>query len=591
LIEMGAVVARSNYGGGADDVIVSPVTISSTQVAGLPASQSFQVWNLTNTAQLTGIQDSSGTPLASDLVVSSGTGAIPQFKGPDNYVGPLRLKHVGSGTSWIVQPNLPTLPPDTVVVAASTSQYQTDYRCDGTADEVQIQAAIDAVKAAGGGTVLLTAGTFNIAAPVLVEGYDDVDVEQDLYLRGAGPKNTTLAVTAGVNCGIRLGKCVRAHVSDLGLTIDGSSDGIQAVASTEVAGIHRSAWLSTISRIQVKGPFDGGDTGWAFDLDNVFRATISEIEVNGTTNGLRFYSSNSAFNPGDLIVARCFVDIANGASGGVAYKFESSAGNANQYCMITCHGIGSGGSGGQYGWQFTGAGATSHIRTIDCNAEQFQTTVQVGATAYDIDVDLVHVTVPNGGTLADFDGYGNRVRCGLAYIPASATVTLVDDDNTYSAKPNIFGPVDIYADTGSTVNVDVADTVLLRDITSDGPGTVSASLRMPPAVTPVKVATLTDAATIAINAALGNHFRVTTTANRALGVPTNPTDGQRIIVEHIASGGARTLSLTTGSTGAFQFASTGITGLTATNSGTADFLEFVYSASLARWRIVNVSKG
>ncbi|MFJ4567878.1 hypothetical protein ACIP4U_30140 [Streptomyces caelestis] len=51
-------------------------------------------------------------------------------------------------------------------------------------------------------------------------------------------------------------------------------------------------------------------------------------------------------------------------------------------------------------------------------------------------------------------------------------------------------------------------------------------------VSPAPV-TLTDAPTIATNAALGNHFRVTLQGNRTLGTPTNPTDGKRITWELI----------------------------------------------------------
>lgn len=41
-----------------------------------------------------------------------------------------------------------------------------DYICDGVADDVQIQAAIDAVNTAGGGTVFLKVGTYNITHPI-----------------------------------------------------------------------------------------------------------------------------------------------------------------------------------------------------------------------------------------------------------------------------------------------------------------------------------------------------------------------------------------------------------------------------------------
>jgi hypothetical protein len=55
--------------------------------------------------------------------------------------------------------------------------------------------------------------------------------------------------------------------------------------------------------------------------------------------------------------------------------------------------------------------------------------------------------------------------------------------------------------------------------------------------------TLTDAATIATNAALGCHFRVTLAGNRTLANPSNLTDGQRLTWEIVQDGtGGRTLS-------------------------------------------------
>jgi len=41
-----------------------------------------------------------------------------------------------------------------------------------------------------------------------------------------------------------------------------------------------------------------------------------------------------------------------------------------------------------------------------------------------------------------------------------------------------------------------------------------------------KILTLTDVATIAVNTALGGKFTVTLTADRTMGVPTNPAIGQ-----------------------------------------------------------------
>nr|WP_221374411.1 hypothetical protein [Actinoplanes polyasparticus] len=630
-------MARLTYGGGANDIIVTDATINGTLVAALPSAQTFSVWNLANSVQLTSILSEAGAALPSNLVTSSSVGQIPVFQGPDGYTGPLRLRHTGTSVSWILEPRDTSTPvslttidakgdllvgtaadtiarvavgsngqvlaansaltagvgwvtpaaggtatlPNTLVVAANGSGITGDYQCDGTADEVQINQALTALRGGAGGTVLLTAGTYNLAAPILIEGFDDVNIEQDLYLRGQGPTNTTLDVASGISCGIRLGRSVRAHVWDLGLETAGASDGIQAVASAVVpAGGYRSAWLSSIMRVQVIGPFDGTDTGWALDLDNMFRATIQDVEVNGTTNGMRFSSSNSAFNPGDMTVNRCFVDIGNGGNNGAAYHFDSVAGQVNQMAMITCHSIGNPAATGTVAWKFTGGSA--HMRLMNCNVEQFATTAQVGSSAYDIDLDFVHVTMRNGSTLADLDGYGCRVRCGLAYVEPAATITLVDDDNGYNLKPNVFGPVDVYADTGSTVNADTADTLVLRDVTYDGPGTVAAVVKQPTAVQPTKVVNLTDAATIATNASLGDTFRVTITAARTFGAPTNPTDGQRILYE-VGANGAYTPVFATGA-GAFVVSSGAAPAATA--AGSFDTFDCVYSAPANRWRVL-----
>lgn len=63
----------------------------------------------------------------------------------------------------------------TIVVAASNSLTPTladlAYRCDGVADEVEINNAIAAVIAVGGGSVVLLDGTFNLAAPINIRSY------------------------------------------------------------------------------------------------------------------------------------------------------------------------------------------------------------------------------------------------------------------------------------------------------------------------------------------------------------------------------------------------------------------------------------
>jgi hypothetical protein len=109
-------------------------------------------------------------------------------------------------------------------------------------------------------------------------------------------------------------------------------------------------------------------------------------------------------------------------------------------------------------------------------------------------------------------------------------------------------------------------------------------------VVPYAPVALTDAATVATDASLGVLFRVTIAGNRTLGAPSNATDGQSAIWEVTASGADRTLSLTTGSSGAFIFGSD-ITALTPVLSGKTDFIGAVYNSTAARWRVVAYIKG
>jgi hypothetical protein len=100
--------------------------------------------------------------------------------------------------------------------------------------------------------------------------------------------------------------------------------------------------------------------------------------------------------------------------------------------------------------------------------------------------------------------------------------------------------------------------------------------------------TLTDAATIATNASLGNHFRVTLGGNRTLGNPTNPTDGQKVIWELIQDAtGSRTITL--GNAFALGTDITSVTLTTTVNK--RDFLGAVYNAAAAKWYVIAFVKG
>ena len=98
------------------------------------------------------------------------------------------------------------------------------------------------------------------------------------------------------------------------------------------------------------------------------------------------------------------------------------------------------------------------------------------------------------------------------------------------------------------------------------------------AVSP-SVVTLTDAATIATNAALGNVFRVVLGGNRALGAPTNPTNGQQATWVVVQDGtGSRTLSYNA----IFLFPG-GVAPVLTTTASRADLLSGIYDSVADNW--------
>jgi hypothetical protein len=500
------------------------------------------------------------------------------------------------GTGKVPSAQLPPAVGDWAKYVASVSatpaeKARADWVCDGTADDVQIQAALDAVKAAGGGTVVLSSGTFNLAARLVIEGADDVDVEIDIHLRGQGPKSTTLAAGAGLVSAIHLSKVIRVHLTDLGFSIFGSSHGISSATTNGASSGHRSFWMSSFRNIQVNGPWDGTHTGWGFHLGSPFRSTFENIEMGGVGNGIRLFSEHADFNPGDCVFSRVFVD--SFGNNTIAYQVESttSSGVMNQIEFMMCEAIASG--TGCTGIQLAGTGPVTHTHWRGINLEQFDKLVDI-QNGYGNTFRLNYVQLRSAAGLTGFtfaaSTYNNAVlSCGLFYTDANALL-FTDGNTALPAQPNSIERVRIYADGTAAITgtANSAGTTIRRQIVGSGTGTISV-LRPIGANAPSQVIALTDAATITTDASYGHHFRVTIAGNRTLGAPTNPTDGQRALWEVTASGASRTLSLT-GGAGGFAFGSD-ITGLTATASGKTDMIGAVYSATANAWRVVAYVKG
>jgi len=108
----------------------------------------------------------------------------------------------------------------TFVVAASDSvhKYEADYRCNGTNDHVQIQAALDKLPATGGEVFLLD-GTYNVEVTLTMDSYQT--------LRGTGQNTILTTTTAAVDIITATGGAGSEKVGILiaDLTVDGSVGG------------------------------------------------------------------------------------------------------------------------------------------------------------------------------------------------------------------------------------------------------------------------------------------------------------------------------------------------------------------------------
>ena len=103
-----------------------------------------------------------------------------------------------------------------------------------------------------------------------------------------------------------------------------------------------------------------------------------------------------------------------------------------------------------------------------------------------------------------------------------------------------------------------------------------------------EMVTLTDAATISIDAALGNNFKVTLGGNRTLGNPTNGVDGQKITIRVRQDGtGSRTLAYDT----KYRFGNSLSSITLTTTANKTDYLGFVYHAADDKWDAVSFADG
>lgn len=180
-----------------------------------------------------------------------------------------------------------------LVVGTSTAGWMEsdcDYLCDGEADQVEIQAAVDALPAEGG-TIVLLEGTYDLL--------DWVEVEKDFVeIRGAGPavtidSNVTVPESTVFNLkgnydALRnmriLGGHLVANLYQDGIQIEGEHCTVDSVIIQDVANsiiIKNTGTWATVQNCTMTACFDC-DASYLRLLHNCFERNLNHNVVNAS---------------------------------------------------------------------------------------------------------------------------------------------------------------------------------------------------------------------------------------------------------------------------------------------------------------------
>jgi hypothetical protein len=190
----------------------------------------------------------------------------------------------------------------TIVVAANNSKNKggADYVCDGTADDVQIQAAIGALPTMEGvqrGKIMLLEGTYNIASTIKIQG--------DLLIEGAGIDATKLKLANSVNSNMfEYDKNTTQYFFSLKeMTLHGNKAGNSVGTGIRIGTGTGSLYDVFLHHLFIKNFADDGiniDDLWGYLLDSII---VEYNDGNGITvaveqAGLKIYNSKIITNGG-----------------------------------------------------------------------------------------------------------------------------------------------------------------------------------------------------------------------------------------------------------------------------------------------------
>lgn len=199
------------------------------------------------------------------------------------------------------------------VVGTSTAgwtQADCDFLCDGTDDQVEIQAAMDA--ASSGGEIVLLSGYYYVS--------DQITVEYKNVLRGNGAKNTRVTLQAGAFSNeMKCAVICAGQISDLELSTAGTDVGGRALVKLEGDAkiINVAIWGSDIFEANLLYEESAGSSGHVRVQGCQFRNSSKAAFLASGGFSCIFFADNQIYS-GDIKI---------GGDGGLALRSMVICGN------------------------------------------------------------------------------------------------------------------------------------------------------------------------------------------------------------------------------------------------------------------------
>lgn len=215
-----------------------------------------------------------------------------------------------------------------VTVRASNSTDTTGqptYTCDGTADDVQIQAALNGLT--NGGVVALSDGTFTLAAKVTIPA--------NCALIGTG-RNATIITAAAAYTGtmVQLSNYARLEAVKLTVPTTTTADVISAIGP--------DYWA--MRDMEISGGSTSQSDQYMVKIANQFNARMDHIRITSNSNGIAILNTDNAFNYGNSVFS--LVEMRLNTAGRIGWDIQGAndgtAQTANQnimlfdYCSCIC---------------------------------------------------------------------------------------------------------------------------------------------------------------------------------------------------------------------------------------------------------------